>query len=690
MASQTGGQFIITAPSADVNLGINDGVNPVFPAAISGELNIEVFTSALAPLDQGFQKKILDPNGQFVNNFLTGTALTLFGGDYLIVDTGNGAGPASVTLGTGKQTVIGAAGDTLIGGSGDQILDASSGDNQVVVGGTGNYSVFGGFGTTISGSANADRTTSAQLVAGNGTRIILPNDGTYTVSGAQGSIVTSANGSKADVVITTSGNALVDLSGNIGDEEINAALPGTAGDTIVAGNGNASVYAGQGDSIVGGGVGASTYIDGRAGGVTIVVGSGGSDTIIGSTTAGFGDTIRGGAASVDIQGLGDGDIVNFTDQTGNARINATDPGRNAISLGAGNAIVFGGNNDTVNFGTGNQYVDGRAGAMTIQVGGAGGTNTIIGTIVPGQGDTMTGGDADVFIQALGAGDLVNFSNQTGTAIINSTGGTANLIVLGSGTAAVFGSSGDTINFGSGNQYYDGTEGGALIKVGTAGVNQVIGSETGLGNSIIGGSGSLNYNIGTGGDTIDFTGTTGNAIINAFSGSDPLQFTGFNTLILAGNGVDSIWGGDGDIIGIADDNVAGGTHLWSHGNTATSLLPGPVWFGSFDQDTVGIVTYDVAGKSFAIGPGGTGANVTIGGPAGQDIGQFNPTPLLGDFLFYAGLNNQTNNAIVATATSAPGGSSIIALPDGTQMTLVGVSQQELGLALQAGSLFKVPS
>ena len=80
------------------------------------------------------------------------------------------------------------------------------------------------------------------------------------------------------------------------------------------------------------------------------------------------------------------------------------------------------------------------------------------------------------------------------------------------------------------------------------------------------------------------------------------------------------------------------------------------------------------------PGTSSAQVTVGG--------FNPTT---DFIFYQNETAAANTAIVATsqATTVNGiASTVLVTPDGTVMTLVGVSQAQLTAALTAGTLFKV--
>ncbi len=116
--------------------------------------------------------------------------------------------------------------------------------------------------------------------------------------------------------------------------------------SIIGGSGATTVLGGASDTITAGF--GSTYIDGTDGNMAITVGSGGTDTIIGAISAAAGaglDTLTGGAAAVQIQGLGKGDVVNFAAQTGAATINAT-VGNIAVTLGGGSALVFGGVGDT--------------------------------------------------------------------------------------------------------------------------------------------------------------------------------------------------------------------------------------------------------------------------------------------------------------------------------------------------------
>ncbi len=125
MAAPSGGRFLFSEEGASITLGINDGIDPIFPAPVAGlgDVNIEVFTAAgvtaLPTLDSGFQGGIIDPGGTLVApGFLTGTNLQLFVGG-LVTDSVTGDAfqtPANIVLGSSNQTIVGAPGDTIQGG----------------------------------------------------------------------------------------------------------------------------------------------------------------------------------------------------------------------------------------------------------------------------------------------------------------------------------------------------------------------------------------------------------------------------------------------------------------------------------------------------------------------------------------------------------------------------------------------
>jgi hypothetical protein len=259
-------------------------------------------------------------------------------------------------------------------------------------------------------------------------------------------------GSGNQHIVGAGGDVLIGGSGN---QILNAIQQEAGTQTLIGGSGQTTVYAGAGDVVTGASGNGQTYVDGTFGNVQIRVGSGtGTDLIVGSlgnsvSGAAGPDTITGGSNAVTIQGLGGGDLVDFTNQTGNAAINAL-VGGVAVTLGGGAASVFGGAGDTVIGGSGAQYVDGGAGTMRIQVGSAG-TEDLFGSSVAGGNDTILGGAAAVTINAQtgGSGDLIDLSGSSGSARISSVIDGADTIIAGNGSTRVFGGDGDRIGVGGG-------------------------------------------------------------------------------------------------------------------------------------------------------------------------------------------------------------------------------------------------
>jgi hypothetical protein len=248
------------------------------------------------------------------------------------------------------------------------------------------------------------------------------------------------------------------------------------------------------------------------------------------------------------------------------------------------------------------------------------------------------------------------------------------LTLGPGAATVYAGAGDTISLGSLSQYVDARAGGATagggagasIRLGSGGTDSVIGSTVaGAGVAITGGAAALDYNPGIGDDLINLAGASGAATINGV-GSD----TGpVNDTIIASNGGDSVWGGQGDRIGVG----AGGTDLFTH---ATTIQGASIGFGS--NDTVVAASYGTTAGAVTVNsalPGASSASVSVNGFAeGGGV----PT----DFIFYPGESSSTNPSIVATSTQVTvsgAASTQFTLPDGTAMTLLGVPQADFNTA-----------
>jgi hypothetical protein len=361
MASPTGGRWIFSVDTTSgftgVNLGINNGVAPVFPLPVPGKFNIEVFTNptvagqaGIPAPDAGFQASITDPLPTTVapidnNGFLVGTSLRLSNGDFLAVDSVTGSSLQSgskIQLGSGKQTVVGAKFDTLVGGSGNQILSALLG-NETVIGGTGNESIWGGANDSIVAGTGANQQI---VVTGTGTTVVAGLSGNAVVALSNQNTVTSLPGSTQNVIIAAGTNNFINLTGNAAAAA--SAVIGNFGTTVIGGSG-------------------LTNVEGSAGGMQVNVGLGGTTALSGSTNVAAGNTVIGGGSTGNFNynpgaTAGKGDLINLSNAAGTAQINAFAFGATRVAsadtiLATNNAdSIFGGDGDRI--GTGNGSVVG--------------------------------------------------------------------------------------------------------------------------------------------------------------------------------------------------------------------------------------------------------------------------------------------------------------------------------------------
>ena len=271
-------------------------------------------------------------------------------------------------------------------------------------------------------------------------------------------------------------------------------------------------------------------------------------------------------------------------------------------------------------------------------------------VVTGSQTTVVASGGGV-ISAVAQDTITSLSGNTGSVVIAAGVNDRVDLTGNSGTAdAVIGSEGDVIIAGSGTTNIDGTAGGMSIQVGAGGTTNITGSTNlAAGDVILGSAGNLDFNPGQvagKGDFIDLAGSAGMATVNAFS-FGTTRVAAPDTIV-AGNNADLVFGGDGDRIGVGTGPTVGGTHQWVHADTVTGSA---VAFGTFDSVS-----------------GGSTAQVTVGG--------FNTAS---DFIFYQNENAITTNAIIATsqATTVNGAANtMIALPDGTIMTLIGITQAQM--------------
>src|SRR5215472_12570077 len=236
------------------------------------------------------------------------------------------------------------------------------------------------------------------------------------------------------------------------------------------------------------------------------------------------------------------------------------------------------------------------------------------------------------------------------------GGGPHMIIAGTGNDTIFGGRGpDLILGGSGHDLIFGGAGNDTI-LGGGGAQTIFG---GAGHDVIvGGNGPDLIFGGRGGDTI----TAGSGPTTIYGGqSDPRGFDRFEghghagDLITAGRGADLIYGGKGN------DTIQGGS--------------GPdTIYGGGGNDTV------IGGSGPATIDGGSGHNQILLGSGPtllQDSGSAGHDTALGfevthgDRIGFEGENNRSIGKAIATANEH-GGNTTITLPDGSTMTLVGIT------------------
>jgi hypothetical protein len=205
----------------------------------------------------------------------------------------------------------------------------------------------------------------------------------------------------------------------------------------------------------------------------------------------------------------------------------------------------------------------------------------------------------------------------GSDLINAVAGSAS-ITGGTGSTTVWGGAGDTITGSSGTLLVDGTAGDQQIG-GGSGASTILG---GAGDTISGSSGSgSSVIVGASGDTV--IAGSGDDLINALAGSQA---------IFGGSGNATVWGGPGDTI------------IGGQGNLSVDIdnvhFPGAVYVG--DNGINGATT--VTGFS----------------------------QIAGDRLFFSNETTTAINTVIASAQTS-GGNTLITLPDGATMTLIGITR-----------------
>jgi Ca2+-binding RTX toxin-like protein len=471
-------------------------------------------------------------------------------------------------------------------------------------------------------------------------------------------LVTSPSGSAYTAPSTYQGLALLPGGTGLALQLLTGSLVVVdtgSGDTITLGAGAQTVIGAKGDTITGGSV--SELVNGLAGSQLIDGGSGSSilwgaaaDTIVGSAAAsgsstiigGAGDTITGGAGSDLVNALVSGELVNG---------------------GAGSTTIWGGVGDTILGGAGSGLVDGTAGDEKIAGSGGSGAYTILGgagdtitggagptTIVGARGDTVSGGPGSLLVNGLAGGQQIG----GGTGNMTVWGGSGDNIVGGSGVNSLFGQAGNTIIGGAGGGLIDGSLGSQLITGGFGTAAYII--LGGAGDTIASGSGADLINGLAGSEQI--TGSSGAATV--WGGKGDTITPGTGTVFIAGQAGDTVAGGSAASILV---NAVLGTQSVAGGSGSTT-----VWAGSADTITGGSGT-----QSVVIAHGNFPGAVLVGdsGVAGSDaVTGFSQSA--GDRILFPNETTTAINNVVAAAQSS-GGNTLITLPDGGTMTLIGIAK-----------------
>jgi len=329
-----------------------------------------------------------------------------------------------IDAGAGNDTAYGHGGDdTLFGGDGDDWLSGGAGAD------------------TLAGGAGAD--TADYSASAEGVRVDLAA-GTGSGGDADGDSL-----SGIEIVV-----------GSAGDDTLTGA-DGVDG-TLVGGDGADSVAGGAGDDSLSGGAGADR-LDGGAGSDSIDAG-GGSDSAIGGSGH---DTIAGGGGSDMLDG-GTGDDSLFGGTGADTLFGGA--GDDLLDGGAGADDLFGGDGDDqflFDAGAAGDMIDGGAGTDTIDASGASGG--IVAAFTGGDAGTMTGDGATAEFSDVGVFDLGDLGDEFDATAAS----VAVTVDAGGGDDSVAGGSADDHLTGGDGDDTLGGGGGADMLTGGAGADTFI-------------------------------------------------------------------------------------------------------------------------------------------------------------------------------------------------------------------------
>jgi len=365
------------------------------------------------------------------------------GADKVTVDASITA-PATLTAGSGP--------DTLIGGGGNTTLFAGSGDDSLMGSGPANDYVFGPQSSTLTYVLNQ---------AGKGQNRLdftaLPAGNAVTVNTAMDLLASYANVTVQDAIAGQFIN-FNQIYGGQGDDTLSA---NNGGDTIVAGDGSNYLYGGTGPDLIRAGNGYDV-INGN-GGADTIYGGGGKDVIYAidsnsdpiysdspvvepTTPASPGVLIYAGSGTTSIVG-GPGNDTIYAG-SGNDTIHGMG-GNDSIIGDGGDAVIFGDSgNDTITAGSGNTTI-GAGNGQDVVYGGTGPGTTFIDKNLPDEKSTAQDG-APIDAAALTANAIAAAKGQAKPTYPELGSGPGDIVVGRGGKTTIIGGAGnDTLRGGDG-------------------------------------------------------------------------------------------------------------------------------------------------------------------------------------------------------------------------------------------------
>ncbi|HYD18256.1 MAG TPA: type I secretion C-terminal target domain-containing protein [Patescibacteria group bacterium] len=529
--------------------------------------------------------------GDFIENgtITSGTGLTL---------TGNGLANTLINASAGSNTLDGGAGSDIMSGTG-------GGNTTFLVGSTGD---------TVTGA--------------NGASDLIVSDVSWSLAtqsaGVENLTLSAAAGAGATATGSTGANVIT--ANDLG----NTLDGGGANDTLVGGDGNDTLEGGAGNDSMAGGLGDDTYFLDNASDSITEAAAEGTDTV----NAGFTTTLSANFENLTLTGTG-----NFNG-TGNASVNIItgNSGNNTLDGVSGNDTLNGGDgNDTLLVHSGAEVVDGGDGTdtilsdVTLSLQGATVSNvenltltasaiagsTAVGTtgsnVLTGNAlaNTLDGGGAggtDTLIG--GAGNDVYIIYNNGDIVSEDAAAGTDTVILRNNTSYTLSGNLENLTLEGDAQKYGAL---AMTATGNTGANVITDNSTfngaffgepSVNNILLGGDGNDTLVNNVNGTPSTKYGVSGTETLDGGTGADTMSSTSayIRTVFVVDNALDTV---DGNLAG---DEVRSSIN-WDLGAAGTTdvdnlTLTGTALIGTGNGDA-NIIT-------------GNASNNTLTGLAGNDV------------------------------------------------------------------------